>query len=31
VLIVAEFGLGKALSAFERAMQPGVLKVLVTP
>ena len=30
-LIAAEFGLGEALSAFERAAQPGVLKVLVTP
>jgi threonine dehydrogenase-like Zn-dependent dehydrogenase len=31
VLIAAEFRLGEALSAFERAAQPGVLKVLVTP
>ena len=31
VLIAAEFTLGEALSAFERAAQPGVLKVLVTP
>ena len=31
VLISAEFRLGEALSAFERAAQPGVLKVLVTP
>jgi threonine dehydrogenase-like Zn-dependent dehydrogenase len=30
-LIAAEFRLGEALSAFERAAQPGVLKVLVTP
>jgi threonine dehydrogenase-like Zn-dependent dehydrogenase len=31
VLIAAEFRLGEALSAFERAAQPGILKVLVTP
>ena len=31
VLIAAEFGLGEALQAFERAAQPGVLKILVTP
>ncbi len=31
VLIAAEFRLGEALSAFERAAQPGVLKVLVAP
>jgi threonine dehydrogenase-like Zn-dependent dehydrogenase len=31
VLISAEFKLGEALKAFERAAQPGVLKVLVTP
>jgi threonine dehydrogenase-like Zn-dependent dehydrogenase len=30
-LIAAEFPLGEALSAFERAAQPGVLKVLLTP
>jgi threonine dehydrogenase-like Zn-dependent dehydrogenase len=30
-LIAAEFPLGDALSAFERAAQPGVLKVLLTP
>jgi len=29
VLIAAEFKLGEALQAFERAAQPGVLKVLV--
>jgi threonine dehydrogenase-like Zn-dependent dehydrogenase len=31
VLISAEFKLGEALQAFERAAQPGVLKVLVEP
>ena len=31
VLIEAEFKLGEALLAFERAAQAGVLKVLVTP
>lgn len=31
VLIAAEFKLDEALQAFERAGQPGVLKVLVTP
>ena len=31
VLIAAEFGLEDVLEAFERAAQPGVLKVLVTP
>lgn len=31
VLIAAEFRLGEALQAFERAAQPGVLKVLITP
>jgi len=31
VLIAAEFKLGEALQAFERAAQPGVLKVLVEP
>ena len=31
VLIAAEFKLGEALQAFERAAQPGVLKVLVKP
>jgi threonine dehydrogenase-like Zn-dependent dehydrogenase len=31
VLIAAEFKLGEALEAFERAAQPGVLKVLVSP
>lgn len=31
VLVAAEFKLGEALQAFERAAQPGVLKVLVTP
>jgi len=31
VLIAAEFKLDEALQAFERAAQPGVLKVLVTP
>ena len=31
VLIADEFGLGEALQAFERAAQPGVLKILVTP
>jgi len=31
VLIAAEFRLGEALEAFERAAQPGVLKVLVSP
>jgi threonine dehydrogenase-like Zn-dependent dehydrogenase len=31
VLIAAEFRLGEALQAFERAAQPGILKVLVTP
>ena len=31
VLIAAEFKLEEALEAFERAAQPGVLKVLVTP
>jgi len=31
VLIDAEFRLDEALQAFERAAQPGVLKVLVTP
>jgi threonine dehydrogenase-like Zn-dependent dehydrogenase len=30
-LIAAEFKLGEALEAFERATQPGVLKVLVAP
>jgi 2-desacetyl-2-hydroxyethyl bacteriochlorophyllide A dehydrogenase len=30
-LIAAKFPLGEALEAFERAAQPGVLKVLVTP
>jgi hypothetical protein len=31
VLIAAEFKLGEALKAFERAAQTGVLKVLVEP
>lgn len=31
VLIAAEFKLNEALQAFERAAQPGALKVLVTP
>ena len=31
MLIAAEFRLDEALQAFERATQPGVLKVLVTP
>jgi hypothetical protein len=31
VLIAAEFRLGEALTAFEHAAQPGMLKVLVTP
>jgi len=31
LLIAAEFRLGEALQAFERAAQPGALKVLVTP
>ena len=31
VLIAAEFKLNEALKAFERAAQPGVLKVLVEP
>ena len=31
VLIAAEFNLNEALKAFERAAQPGVLKVLVEP
>ena len=31
MLIAAEFRLGEALSAFDRAAQPGVLKVLGTP
>lgn len=31
VLIAAEFKLDEALQAFERAAQPGVLKVLVSP
>ena len=31
VLIADEFRLGEALKAFERAAQPGVLKVLVEP
>jgi len=31
VLIAAEYELEEALTAFERAAQPGVLKVLVTP
>ena len=31
VLIAAEFKLGEALQAFERAAQPGVLKVLLKP
>lgn len=31
VLIAAEFPLGEALQAFERAAQPGVLKVLLRP
>ena len=31
VLIAAEFRLDEAIQAFERAAQPGVLKVLVTP
>jgi 2-desacetyl-2-hydroxyethyl bacteriochlorophyllide A dehydrogenase len=31
VLITAEFKLGEALQAFERAANPGVLKVLISP
>ncbi len=31
VLIAAQFRLGKALSAFEHAAQPGILKVLLEP
>ena len=31
VLIAAEFKVGEALKAFERASQTGVLKVLVEP
>ena len=31
VLIAAEFGLADGLSAFEKAAQPGMLKVLVRP
>jgi threonine dehydrogenase-like Zn-dependent dehydrogenase len=31
VLISAEYELGDALEAFEKATQPGILKVLITP
>ncbi|HET9910168.1 MAG TPA: hypothetical protein VFQ23_26220 [Anaerolineales bacterium] len=31
VLIMDEFEMGNALKAFERAAEPGVLKVLVSP